>query len=676
MSQGQIASDPKPILNGFLSALLAALTVSAIMYSRGWNVFQQVVQAGNDWIGNVLENLATNLANFDWGWVVLFALLGLVVLILFLPGSAAQLPKQTQFGDAHWAIIPEVEEHTGLLDGKVGIPLGYALDKTDPKNPRWRKMSYSGGRHMFLVGPTGSGKNVTTIFPLLMENDCSCVVVDPKGENLAVTGRYRRDVLGHKVFVLNPFYELHRAFMQRGFPRPHRYSLMAALTPPHIATTTALASRLVLPFNPLPSASEKQFVARCARLAEAAVFNKSNDPHWSDTSRALVNCLIMYVCMEPKEERSLGRVRELLTGTPQELTELLNKLAASPYRPLRQRTRKFLASTNEIQSVISSARTQTSFLDDDAIADSLSGDDFRFSSLKKEKVTVYLVLHPDYIMSDYVRWLRMVITAALSELMGTEGRGKKPVLFLLDEFASLGRMEILSAAMQLARGFGIQLLGVLQDTAGQLQDSWGARGSSFLANSALLQFFTPNDPETAAMLSKRCGFKTTYTMGYSFNSGAGNQGGGSSTNFNVTQTPLIYEHELYGFPQERSIVFHHNFSYPITPYRRPYFDPDTRYPGWTDYTGCYDPNPLEEQAHAEDDEEESDNAHDDGHQDQHHGMTEAEALALLELPKGATRQQVNEAWKRLMQTNHPDKGGSMRIAQLLNEARDVLQKGL
>lgn len=55
-------------------------------------------------------------------------------------------------------------------------------------------------------------------------------------------------------------------------------------------------------------------------------------------------------------------------------------------------------------------------------------------------------------------------------------------------------------------------------------------------------------------------------------------------------------------------------------------------------------------------------------------MTEALALEILGLDKGATREQIVAAHRRLMQKMHPDRGGSDYLAQRINEARDFLQR--
>ncbi|MDO9459501.1 MAG: hypothetical protein Q7N95_05230 [Alphaproteobacteria bacterium] len=54
------------------------------------------------------------------------------------------------------------------------------------------------------------------------------------------------------------------------------------------------------------------------------------------------------------------------------------------------------------------------------------------------------------------------------------------------------------------------------------------------------------------------------------------------------------------------------------------------------------------------------------------GLSRQEALDILGLASGATHDEVREAHKRLMQTCHPDHGGSSYLAARINAAKDVL----
>jgi DnaJ-class molecular chaperone len=53
-------------------------------------------------------------------------------------------------------------------------------------------------------------------------------------------------------------------------------------------------------------------------------------------------------------------------------------------------------------------------------------------------------------------------------------------------------------------------------------------------------------------------------------------------------------------------------------------------------------------------------------------MSRAEALRILDLAEGATPEQIRDAHRRLMLSNHPDRGGSTYLAAQINRAKDVL----
>ena len=55
-------------------------------------------------------------------------------------------------------------------------------------------------------------------------------------------------------------------------------------------------------------------------------------------------------------------------------------------------------------------------------------------------------------------------------------------------------------------------------------------------------------------------------------------------------------------------------------------------------------------------------------------LTEHDALQLLGLKPGASREEIIRAHKRLMQKLHPDRGGNDYLASQINAARDLLLK--
>ena len=85
-----------------------------------------------------------------------------------------------------------------------------------------------------------------------------------------------------------------------------------------------------------------------------------------------------------------------------------------------------------------------------------------------------------------------------------------PTLFLLDEFAALGRLEAVERAMGLMAGYGLQLWPILQDLS-QLKGLYGPKANTFVANAGVLQTFGVNDLETAEWLSRSLGRETIAT---------------------------------------------------------------------------------------------------------------------------------------------------------------------
>ncbi len=53
-------------------------------------------------------------------------------------------------------------------------------------------------------------------------------------------------------------------------------------------------------------------------------------------------------------------------------------------------------------------------------------------------------------------------------------------------------------------------------------------------------------------------------------------------------------------------------------------------------------------------------------------MTKKDALDILGLKPGATREEILSAHKRMIQKVHPDRGGSDTLAAQINKAKDVL----
>lgn len=422
--------------------------------------------------------------------------------------------------------------------------------------------SYADNRHLCTIGPTRSGKGATVIVQALLQVPHSVVVIDPKGQNAAVTARRRR-AMGQDVFVLNPF-GLHTGGPWH-LPR-HRYNPLAAF-----------------------DIGNPNIVADIAALSQALILTQGREPYFDDTARDLVTALMLHLIASRGKRATLGDMRLMLTDIAARnlaAETLLDEMGRSPHRFVAQPIGRFKdIEARDISSAINTAITQTAFLDDPSLSDpqrgALSASDFDLHSLKKRPTTIYLIL-PGRYMDAYARFLRLLITASLDHITATPGG--HPVLMILDEFARLEHLPAVSNAFGFAAGFNLQLWPFLQDLP-QLQELYGKKWMSLLANCGLTQFFTPTDLETAEYLQRRGGMTTGESRSRSYDTGLLPQARGESRN--EARVPLLPIERVMSLSAEESIVLFAGKHDPLITGRVPYWQIPR-------LAGSYDPDPYHE----------------------------------------------------------------------------------
>jgi type IV secretory pathway TraG/TraD family ATPase VirD4 len=188
--------------------------------------------------------------------------------------------------------------------------------------------------------------------------------------------------------------------------------------------------------------------------------------------------------------------------------------------------------------------------------------------MRQRETTVYFVLP-----ADQISRMRRLTRAFVSEALLAHFRpGPVNSLFVLDEFrASIGRLAIINDVWSLVRGYGIQLLPVIQ-SALQLKALFGDEWENYAAQSGLVATLgPPADLFTARWMSERCGSTTilqksfnaggSVSSGEGYNSGTGtggpagmtaNQGGGFNygdnrsfgLSYQQTERPAFTPNEL------------------------------------------------------------------------------------------------------------------------------------
>jgi type IV secretory pathway TraG/TraD family ATPase VirD4 len=247
---------------------------------------------------------------------------------------------------------------------------------------------------------------------------------------------------------------------------------------------------------------------------------------------------------------------------------------------LRNKASQFTKWTEEIQAVASAARAQTEPFDDYEIAADLAKDGFRLSTMKKEPVTVYLIIPPEE-MERHSKWLRLIVTAAFQSVLRVREPHEPKVLFMLDEFAALGHMQIIETVWALVRGYGIQILPVFQDL-NQLKGIYKDRWETFIGMAGAALSFAPNDLTTAGWISARAGEKTACiqnTTSSDSTSGGHSPGGATSgwsisttNSFTDTQVPFVRPHTLFGMKEGATLSFLAGLEHIVPGYAPPYWD--------------------------------------------------------------------------------------------------------
>ena len=596
---------------------------------------------------------------------VFFAGGGLLLLIAFLRFvfRAREKGESVAYGSAKFAdpvigLPPTDRLFHGAFMGFCVFPPEFdqsvaAPILTDPEN------------HTLIVAPSRTGKGTRVIVPTLLLYKSSLITLDPKGENAAITARYRRDQLGHRVHIVNPWGVHAELFEKRGF-KP--------------AT-----------INPLDvlDRNDRNVVATAQALADAICIRPTSgdDAFWQGQAASLLTGLLLWVTDQPGEIKTLGHIADLASGGEdgRDLREtLLPKLVTST--SFRGAIRKAVGPMvkmpdNTWGGVISNLSGSLKFLIDDMLVEATDHSTFELSDLTQPGTTVYLVI-PEEQLKANATWVKLLLAAVSSTFKrnrpAAEGRRG---MFLIDEFPALGRMDSFVSDIAVVGGSGLDITIAIQDL-NQLETLYGSSSGTILSNCGWKWFSNVQDLKTAEYVSKMLGTKTQATESHTV-------GQNSSTSYGETARPLMTPDEVMALGKAGALVFR--------PGGRPYLLQPCDY--WLlrgrfaalmkakqsypmPNLDAVDPSPSHKgnnqsggsgQGSGSGGGSGGGSSGGGGGGSSARGMNRADALDILGLKEGATVQEIKAAWKARLGQVHPDKpGGSNRLTQQANEAYEYL----
>jgi len=450
---------------------------------------------------------------------VLGAMAAVVVAIAMSVWRAREEKKSETYGSARWATDKEIRK--AGLHADDGVVIG------------WQGKCYlrhDGPEHVLCFAPTRSGKGVGLVIPSLLTWPGSCIVHDIKGENWQLTAGFR--AAHGRVLLFDP--------------------------------TNPLSNG----YNPLVEVRKGEWEVRDVQnVADVLIdpegsLEKRN--HWEKTSHALLVGAILHV-LYAEADKTLAGVAAFLSDPRRPVEETLRRMKATRHlgkagvHPVVAAAAQELLnkSDNERSGVLSTAMSFLGLYRDPVVARVTGSSDWRIADLVSSPVPVslYLVIPPSDISrtKPLVRLMLNQIGRRLTEELTVKGQRQR-LLFMLDEFPALGRLDFFESALAYVAGYGIKAFLIAQ-SLNQIEKAYG-QNNAILDNCHVRVAFAANDDRTARRVSDALG---TATEQRSMKNYAGHRLAPWLGHVMVSRTetarPLLTPGEIQQFSEDEELVF-------------------------------------------------------------------------------------------------------------------------
>jgi type IV secretion system protein VirD4 len=460
--------------------------------------------------------------------------------------------EEKVYGDANWATSEDIDR--AGLRSKHGMLLGV-------NNGGY--FIADGFQHALLFAPTGSGKGVGFVIPNLLFWEHSIVVHDIKLENHGLTSGWR-EKRGQKVFVWEPS-------NPDGITHCYNPIDWVSTKPGQMVDDVQKISNLIMP--------EKDF--------------------WNNEARSLFLGVVLYLIADPTKIKSFGEVVRTMRSDDvvYNLAVVLDTLGKVIHPVAYMNIAAFLQKADKERSgVISTMNSSLELWANPLIDAATATSDFNVLEFKKRKTTIYVGLTPDNIqrLQKLMQVFYQQSTEFLSRKMPDLKEEPYGVMFLLDEFPTLGKMDTFKAGIAYFRGYRVRLFLIIQDTQ-QLKGTYEDSGmNSFLSNATYRITFAANNYETANLISQLVGNKTVEQRSYSkpifFDLNISTR----TQNVSQVQRALLLPQEVIQLPRDEQIVLIESFppikSLKIKYYEDKFFTSRLLPPTFVPTQKPYDPN--------------------------------------------------------------------------------------
>jgi type IV secretion system protein VirD4 len=419
------------------------------------------------------------------GGGALLVSLGIPVLVFGFLGWAVLMPKRRELhGSARFANEVELRK-AGLLQA----------DKPDDQYPSIvvgkqgkQFLLFRGQQFMFLAAPTRSGKGVGIVIPNLLHYRDSCVTLDIKGENFAITSGFRAKC-GQDVYKFAPDAEDFQTDC----------------------------------WNPMAYVRDDPIFRVSDLMGITNILYPPSDDVWNSTAESLFLGLALYIMDTAKERENFNiatikKYRVTLPFLADEETFLKYVEARKPYEPLSEECIQHLKSYAQTSEKMRSSIAITfdkplAIFGDPITARATSKNTFDFRDVRKRRMTVYVVIKPgkiDKFGQLLNLFFQQLLVLNMDKMPQEDPDLKYQCLLLLDEFPAMGRIGIIEKSSAYMAGYNMRLLLIFQSKSQvkdkKLYDETGAQ--TMLTNMALQVCYAPRDDQDAKDYSEMIGYMT------------------------------------------------------------------------------------------------------------------------------------------------------------------------
>lgn len=368
-------------------------------------------------------------------------------------------------------------------------------------------------RNVLVIGSSGSGKGQAYVFPNMLNHvEETIIVTDPKGEIYEATHQLKRDQ-GYKVYQID--------FVN--FSEEVGY-------------------------NPLDYVDDDEDARAVANTIASNAVDDGKRDFWSESAIAYFAAIILYIKMEYGSAATMTHVVQLTAkaGKDEEFLDKLLEDMPADHPVYDMFTLANMSAGNTRTGIMSTLGQQIGIFAMSKIAKFTAKSTFNFRDLQKEKTVLYIKVR---MKSNPFKQLTATFFEQLIDTfydIADENHSRLPIdsIYLLDEFANIGKINGYPNILATCRGLGMSMHTVIQDI-GQIEDKrmYGPdMARSIINNHDTTLFLRTKDTKTAKYFSDVAGETTIKHKQKSTSIGEKNASKSYSEQY--VKRPLITQGEL------------------------------------------------------------------------------------------------------------------------------------